>query len=89
MTYEDFKALVCEIAGEGARQGGLVPIPELWGQCAEHLSRSDFEEYLTRLAAEGLVHLMSHVDTSSLTESTRARCVRHESGLVLYWVRWL
>ena len=89
MSYEEFKALVREIAESRPRQGGLVPIPELWKRCRDRLPRPAFEQFVISLGADGLVHLLSHVDTPSLSDAVRADCVRHSTGPLLYWIRWL
>jgi hypothetical protein len=89
LTYEDFKALVRETGESRVRQGHLIPIPELWNRCRAHVSRAEFEQFLAALDAEGLVHLLSHVDSDSLSDAARTDAVRHPSGALLYWVRWL
>jgi hypothetical protein len=89
LSYEEFKALVREAGERRARQGGLVPIPELWRRCEATLPRSDFDRFVVSLDSDGLVHLLSHVDTASLGESVRAECLKHPTGPLLYWIRWL
>lgn len=87
MEYEEFKALLRQ-EGEGrASKGGLVPIPELRPRVA--VARETFDEYLLRLHADGLVHLLSHVDGETLPEAVRQDCIPHSSGALLYWIRWL
>ncbi len=89
MTYEEFKALVHQLAESRPRQGGLVSIPELWTRCRADLPRPAFEQYVVSLGADGLAHLLSHVDTASLSDEVRADCLPHASGPLLYWIRWL
>jgi hypothetical protein len=89
VSYEEFKALVREAGERRARQGGLIPIPELWRHCEAALPRSDFDHFVVSLDSEGLVHLLSHVDTASLGESVREDCLKHPTGPLLYWIRWL
>lgn len=86
MSYEDFKTLVRQEGEARASQGGLIPIPELRRRVV--LDRATFEDYLLRLHTEGVAHLMSHVDTDALPETTREECFRYGTHL-LYWVRWL
>jgi hypothetical protein len=89
LTYEEFKALVRQMGEDRATQGGLIPIPELRQVCQATIARSDFDRFLGQLQAEGLVHLLSHVDSGLLSRSTKADCLHHPSGAFLYWVRWL
>lgn len=87
MKYEEFKTLLRQEGESRATQGGLVPIPELRPRVP--ITREMFDDYLLRLHAERLVHLLSHVDEESLSEDARQGCIRHSSGAVLYWIRWL
>ena len=89
MTFDEFKALVRETGESRVRQGSLIPIPELWNRCRAHLSRAEFEQFVAALDAEGLVHILSHVDSDSLSDAARADSVRHPTGTLLYWLRWL
>ena len=74
--------------GEGrATQGGLVPIPELRPRVP--LEREAFDEFVLRLHAERLFHLLSHVDGDKLPEAVQQACIVHSSGSRLYWIRWL
>jgi hypothetical protein len=70
-----------------ATQGGLVPIPDLRPRFP--LERETFDEFVLRLHAERLVHLLSHVDGDKLPETVRSSCISHSSGALLYWIRWL
>ena len=88
MIYEDFMASVRE-ASVGGPAVGLVAIPELRRTVGAQASRQDFEAFVMRLHAEGLVHLMSHVDPSSLSPDVLRDCLADETGLLLYWLRWL
>ena len=87
MTYEEFKESVRQEGERRANQGGLVPIPELRTRLP--YERGVFDEYVLRLHAERLVHLLSHVDGEKLPEEVRTSCIAHPSGALLYWIRWL
>jgi len=87
--YEEFKAEVREASQRGGPAVGLVAIPELRRTLGERASREEFDGYVLRLHAEGLVHLMSHVEPDSLTADTLRDCLTDETGLLLYWLRWL
>ena len=89
MIYEDFKAHVREASQRGEPAVGLVAIPDLRRSVGAQASRQDFDASVMRLHAEGLVHLMSHVDPSSLSPDVLRDCLADESGLLLYWLRWL
>ena len=69
MNYEEFKAFVRQEGERRATQGGLMPIPELRPRVP--LERETFDEYVLRLHAERLVHLLSHVDGDKLPEAVR------------------
>ena len=68
---------------------GLVAIPELRRTLRDRASRQEFDAFILRLHADGLVHLMSHVDPDSLSADTLRDCLSDETGLLLYWLRWL
>ena len=85
--YEEFKDVVRQEGERRAIQGGLVPIPEL--RLRVPLERETFDEYVLRLHAERLIHLLSHVDGANLPDEVRKECVVHGSGALLYWIRWL
>ena len=87
MDYEEFTAFLRQEGERRATQGGLLPIPELRSQVP--LERERFDEYVLRLHADRLVHLLSHVDGEKLPESVRQDCIVHSSGALLYWIRWL
>jgi hypothetical protein len=87
LTYEEFKEFLRQEGERRVTQGGLVPIPEL--RLRVPLDRQTFDEYVLRLHAEGLVHLLSHVDGAKLPEAVRQACIVHSSGALLYWIRWL
>jgi hypothetical protein len=87
LIYEDFKVLVREEGERRSAQGGLIPIPEL--RVRVPLERDGFDQYVLRLHADRLVHLLSHVDGDKLPELVRADCVPHPTGTLLYWIRWL
>jgi len=87
LTYEEFKAFLRQEGERRATQGGLVPIPEL--RLRVPVEREEFDEYVLRLHAERLIHLLSHVDGDKLPEDVRQACIVHSSGALLYWIRWL
>ena len=87
LSYEEFKAFLCEEGERRATQGGLIPIPEL--RLRVPLEREAFDACVLRLHAERLVHLLSHVDGANLSEPVRKDCIVHSSGALLYWIRWL
>ena len=70
-----------------ATPGGLLAIPDLRSRLL--LERSTFDEYIHRLHAERVIHLLSHVDGGHLPEDVRANCMLHSGGALLYWIRWL
>ena len=87
MTYEEFKVFLRQEGEHRATQGGLMPIPEI--RLRVSLERETFDEYVLRLHAERLVHLLSHVDGEKLPEPMRRECIVHSSGALIYWIRWL
>ena len=88
VIYEDFKAHVRE-ASERGPAVGLVPLPDLRRTVGASASREEFDALVMRLHAEGLIHLMSHVEPESLPPQVLRDCLVDESGLLLYWLRWL
>ena len=90
MIYEDFKLKVRKVSQQqGGASVGLVAIPDLRRSLGEDISRDDFDSFVMRLHAEGLVHLMSHVDPDSLGDHAVGDCLCDDTGLLLYWLRWL
>jgi len=89
VIYEEFKARVRDASQQGGPVGGLVGIPTLRRALADHTSRGEFDSLVLRLHADGLVHLMSHVDPDALPPDTLRDCLTDNSGLLLYWLRWL
>lgn len=89
MIYEDFKAEVREASQRGGPAIGLVAVPDLRRTVGERLTREEFDAFVLRLHGDGLVHLMSHVDPDSLSPETLRDCLVDETGLLLYWLRWL
>ena len=87
--YEEFKAEVREGSQLGGPAVGLVAIPDLRRALDGRASRPEFDGFVLRLHADGLVHLMSHVEPDSLTANTLRDCLTDETGLLLYWLRWL
>ena len=85
MTYEEFMDFLRQEGERRATQGGLVPIPEI--RLRVPLEREPFDEYVLRLHAERLIHLLSHVDAGKLPASVRQACIVHVSGALLYWIR--
>ena len=88
MIYEEFKAQVREVSQRGPAVG-LVGIPDLRRSLGDHASPAEFDAFVLRLHAEGLVHLMSHVDPDSLGPDVLSDCLSDETGMLLYWLRWL
>jgi hypothetical protein len=89
VIYEEFKADVRKASQQGGPSVGLLAIPDLRRVLGADISRRDFDAFVMRLHADGLVHLMSHVDPESLAEETIADCLCDDTGLLLYWLRWL
>lgn len=89
VNYEDFKAEVRSASQRSGPSIGLLAIPEVRRSLGERVSREEFDAFVMRLHGEGLVHLMSHVDPESLTEETVGACLCDDTGLLLYWLRWL
>ena len=87
MTYEEFKEFLRQEGETRATQGGLLPIPELRSRVP--LERNVFDEYVHRLHAERVVHLLSHVDGGRLPDTVRENCMMQSGGGLLYWIRWL
>ncbi len=87
MIYEEFREFVRQEGETRAIQGGLLAIPDLRLRLA--LERAVFDEYVHRLHAERVIHLLSHVDGGRLPEDVRANCMLHSGGALLYWIRWL
>ena len=87
MTTKSSSVLLRQEGERRATQGGLVPIPELRPRVA--LEREPFDEYVLRLHADRLIHLLSHVDGDKLPAAVREACIVHSSGALLYWIRWL
>jgi hypothetical protein len=88
VIYEEFKAQVREASQRGPAVG-LVGIPDLRRSLGDHAPAAEFDAFVLRLHAEGLVHLMSHVDPDSLAPDVRRDCLSDETGMLLYWLRWL
>ena len=86
LSYEEFMAFVRQEGERRGSQGGLIPIPEL--RTRVPLEHATFDQYVLRLHADRLIHLLSHVDGDRLPEPVRQDCLKHSSGL-LYWIRWL
>ena len=89
MIYEEFKAEVRKASQLGGPSIGLLAIPDLRRMLGPRIAREEFDAFVLRLHADGLVHLMSHVDPDSLSDETIADCLSDEAGLLLYWLRWL
>lgn len=89
MFYEEFQAEVREASGRGMPSIGLLAIPELRQALGDRISSEEFDAFVRRLHADGLVHLMSHVDPDSLSAQTIRDCLSDDTGLLLYWLRWL
>lgn len=89
VIYDEFKTEVWKASRDGGPSPGLVAIPALRRNLETTVSRDDFDAFVMRLHADGLVHLMSHVEPESLAEETIADCLCDQTGLLLYWLRWL
>lgn len=90
MNYEEFKTAVRDATGAGDPGASrLFPIPALRRRFAEQVSREEFDSFVLRLHEEGFVHLLSHVDAGRLSPEERADCLRHPSGMLVYWLYWL
>jgi len=89
VNYDDFKADVREVSQRGGPAPGLVALPELRRTLAERIARQEFDAFVLRLHADGLVHLMSHVEPETLSHEIVRDCLADETGLLLYWLRWL
>ena len=90
VIYEEFKAEVRKASQHGVGPSvGLLPIPHLRRALGEQLSRQEFDHLVMRLHADGLIHLMSHVDPESLADDAIADCLCDDTGILLYWLRWL
>jgi hypothetical protein len=87
LIYEEFMASLRQEGESRATQGGLIPIPELRHRLA--LERDVFDGHVLRLHSERLVHLLSHVDGENLPPLVRDACIVHNSGALVYWIRWL
>ncbi|HEY3121669.1 MAG TPA: hypothetical protein VGL15_13660 [Vicinamibacteria bacterium] len=89
VQFEDFKAVVRDACESGASGiAGLASLPALRRRCSS-LSPEQFDAFVFQLQEEGTVHLLTHVDATRLSQADRDDAVRHSSGLVLYWVRWV
>jgi hypothetical protein len=90
VIYEEFKAEVWKASQHNSGPSlGLLPIPHLRRSLGERLSRQEFDDLVMRLHGDGLIHLMSHVEPESLPDDDIAECLCDETGLLLYWLRWL
>ena len=89
MIYEEFQAEVREASQRDGPAVGLVALPDLRRKLGDRTSRQEFDAFILRLHADGLVHLMSHVDPDSLSADTLRDCLSDGTGLLLYWLRWL
>jgi hypothetical protein len=89
VIYEEFKAEVRRATQREGSSVDLLPIPDLRRSLGDRVSRDQFDGLVMRLHADGLVHLMSHVDPESLPRDTIADCLCDDTGLLLYWMRWL
>jgi hypothetical protein len=89
VIYDEFQAEVRSASGRAVPSIGLLAIPELRQSLGDRISREEFDMFVLRLHAEGFVHLMSHVDPDSLSTETMQACLCDDTGLLLYWLRWL
>ena len=85
LIYEEFKAIVRQ---EGERRAQMrLELKEL--RLRVPIDREPFDTYVLRLHSDRLVHLLSHVEGESLPDPVRQDCIPHDSGALLYWIRWL
>ena len=90
MTYDEFKALVRDLAQrDDLTTHGLLPIPTLRRESAEMLTRAEIDEFLMRMHGEGEVHLLSHVEFETLPVPVQHGALHLPSGQQLYWIRTL
>jgi hypothetical protein len=89
VIYEEFKAEVRKASQDGGPSIGLLAIPDLRRSLGDRVSREEFDHLVMRLHADGLIHLMSHVDPESLSDDRVTDCLCDDTGLLLYWLRWL
>ena len=89
MQYDDFRAAVEAAAASVDPARVLIPIPALRRQLQGRLGRDQFDQYLLQLHRDGFVHLLTHVEAEKLAEEDKADCLRHPSGLLVYWMCWL
>jgi len=90
LSYDDFKALVRELAEQDdLAPHGLLAIPALRRKCAGRASRAEQDGFLVRLHGEGTIHLLSHVEFDKLPPALRQDALHLPSGQALYWIRWL
>ena len=90
MSYDEFKALVRELAQrDDLTTHGLLPIPSLRRECGAALTRAQLDAFLMQMHGEGAVHLLSHVQFEALPLSVRRETLHLPSGQDLYWVRIL
>lgn len=89
MDYSEFKEVVRDACQRPGPTQGLAPIPELRRLCATRLDRESFDNFVLRLNQDGLIHLLTHVESDKLPEEVRRDCIPHPSGWLLYWIRWL
>jgi hypothetical protein len=86
--YDDFKALVSELAArDDLTTHGLLAIPVLRQQTGTRIGRAELDAFLIRMHGEGLVHLLSHVEFEKLPPADRRDTLHLPSGLDLYWIR--
>jgi hypothetical protein len=87
LLYEEFKSAMRQIlSAHGEAGSGLVPIPLVRRALGDRVGAEEFDVMLCTLQRDGLVHLLSHVALETLPEAERTACVRHPSGVVVYWV---
>ena len=90
VRYDDFKTILREAAARPDTSGlGLLSVPALRRRVVDQIGREAFDDYVMEMHREGLVHLLSHVDTEHLPEADKRDCLTHPSGWLVYWVRWL
>ena len=86
--YEELEAFVRDLGRrEDLTTHGLLPVPTLRREIGSRIARKEFDAFLLRMHAEGLIHLLSHVEFDRLPASERRESVRTPDGQPLYWIR--
>ncbi|PYQ11806.1 MAG: hypothetical protein DMF80_20525 [Acidobacteria bacterium] len=88
MSYDEFKVFVRDlIQREDLTNHGLLPVPTLRRAVGSRIARAETDAFLLRMHAEGLVHLLSHVEFDRLPAAVRREAVCTPDGQPFYWIR--